>query len=220
MCVRFLTSSFTFSQRLQAFPLPLKRALGRARFLSSLSRIIFNPALISNPCVALSVTHNERYNVESLLTRYRGVDWRQKRDLLCNGGMNPQGEQMNDGLGLDPFEVVFVKAKEYPRVATQVFLNRYTEYAMGRDDLTSNGFDTPRVQVAIQKERVALQERVLRCQASFDADFYLKQNPDLPGAVPRADALKHFNEYGFFERRPYRYKSHWRKARDPDCLFE
>lgn len=127
---------------------------------------------------------------------------------------------MNDGLGLDPFEVVFVKAKEYPRVAaTQAFLSRYTDYAMGRDDLVSNGFDLPHVQVAIQREQTLLRERVLRCQATFDADFYLKQNSDLPGAVSLGDALKHFDEFGFVERRPYRFKSHWTRARDPDCLF-
>lgn len=167
-------------------------------------------------------TFFDRYNIDSLLTRYRGVDWRQQRALSCNAGMNPQGEQMNDGLGLDPFEVVFIKAKEYPRVAaTQAFLSRYTDYAMGRDDLTSNDFDSPRVQVALAQERALLKARVLRCKATFDADFYFKHNPDLAGAVQEAQALDHFNDYGFVERRPYRYKSSsWRKARDKDCRWE
>jgi hypothetical protein len=135
--------------------------------------------------------------------------------------MNPQGVQMNDGLGLDPFEVVFIKAKEYPRVAaTQAFLRRYTDYAMDRDDLTTNGFNSPRVQMALAQERAALNERVLRCEAYFDAEFYLKHNPDLVGAVQEAHALNHFNDYGFVERRAYRYKSGWRKWHDKDCHWE
>ena len=109
---------------------------------------------------------------------------------------------MNDGLGLDPFEVVFIKAKEFPRVAAnQDFLRRYTDYALGRDDLTANGVNSPHGQMALAQERAALNERVLRCQADFDVEFYLKHNPDL-GAMQEAHALNHFINHGFVERRP------------------
>ncbi|GAB5037916.1 Hypothetical protein NocV09_12400030 [Nannochloropsis oceanica] len=160
------------------------------------------------------------FKIDSLLTRYKGIDWRQKRDLHCNAKLNPQLEHMNDGLGLDPFEVVFVKAKEYPLMAAaQAFLHRYTDYAMGRDNFTYNGFHSPRVQIPLAQERTSLNDRVLRCEASFDAGFYLKYNPDLVGAVQEANALNHFNNRGFVERRPYRYNSSTSKSRDRNCRW-
>ena len=79
----------------------------------------------------------------------------------------------------------------------------HTDYAMGRDDLTTNDFDSPRVQVALgtAQERALLKARVLRCKATFDAEFYFKHNPDLAGAVEKADAHQHFNDDGYVERR-------------------
>ena len=156
-----------------------------------------------------------RYNIDSLMTRYQGVDWRMRRaDLVCNMGKNPQAEHMNDGLDLDPFEVLFVKSKAFPRVAsTHEFLARYTAYFMGRDDLASNDFASPRMQAALENERAELQRRVEHCNAVFDGEFYFATNPDLAGAVNQTDALKHWDEYGFLERRPYRFTSTTRRRR-------
>ena len=96
-----------------------------------------------------------RYNIDTM-ARYRGVDWRRNRNTKCNGGLNPQSERMNDGFDLDLFEVVFVKAKDFlhPRC-----LARYTSYFMGNDDLATNDFYSPRVQLGLQNERAVL-ERV------------------------------------------------------------
>jgi len=216
VCLTSLTTSYDSPMKF-CFPTAASR---RAQFPQDINTAHTHaPAHIS--LSAQPNTYLDRYNVDSLLTRYRGVDWRQNRDLPCNARRNPQGEQMNDGLGLDPFEVVFIKAKGYPRVATtQVFLSRYTDYALGRDDLTTNDFNSPRVQVVIEQERALLKARVLRCGATFDAEFYFKYNPDLAGAVEMAHALNHFNDYGFAERRPYRYESSWRKSRDKGCRWD
>ena len=50
-----------------------------------------------------------------------------------------------------------------------------------------------------------MQRKVDRCGAVFDAGFYLAHNPDLVGVVPEEQAFDHFNQYGFRERRAYRY---------------
>lgn len=156
------------------------------------------------------------------MTRYRGLDWQRHRKLECNSGLNPQAEQMNDGLNLDPFEVVFVKAKPFPRVAAvQNFLARYTEYALNPGhDLSSNDYHSPRVQMALDTERMELGRRVERCQAVFDTRFYMQNNPDLIGAVQEEKALQHFDAHGFYERRTYRFTSASVEQQGEDCRFE
>lgn len=50
------------------------------------------------------------HNLGSLMVRYRGVDWRDRRAWGCNGGLGPAlAEHANDGMSLDPYEVLFVK---------------------------------------------------------------------------------------------------------------
>ena len=141
------------------------------------------------------------------MARYRSIDWRKHRDLQCNAGLNPQAPLMNDGLmGLDPYEIVFVKAKEYPKIPVmQGFLDRYTNYYMGQDNVTSNGFTSSDIQEGLDKEKMALQQRVAKC-AAFDMDYYLEYNPDLRGVlIGRDQGVAHFFESGFYERRPYRF---------------
>ncbi len=39
------------------------------------------------------------------------MDWRDKRNHNCNGRWNPTGTFYNDGLDVDPLEVMFVKVR-------------------------------------------------------------------------------------------------------------
>jgi hypothetical protein len=140
------------------------------------------------------------------------VDWRQQRELNCNAGLNPQADRMNDGLPLDPFEVLFIKAKAFPQVpAAAVFLERYTDYflrdakAIDTAALEGNGFLAPAVQRELQREKAALWRKAQRCGAAFDTAFYLARNPDLQGVVPGDAAQAHFEDHGFNERREYRF---------------
>ena len=45
--------------------------------------------------------------------RYQGVDWRDKSNWHCNQRVNPYGEYYNDGVSLNPYEVMFVKVKAH-----------------------------------------------------------------------------------------------------------
>ena len=67
------------------------------------------------------------YNLASMMVRYRGVDWRQHREVACNARLNPY---LDKRLPLDPFEVVFVKAKSDLQVPSSAFHARYTRYNM------------------------------------------------------------------------------------------
>ncbi|GAX83294.1 hypothetical protein CEUSTIGMA_g10720.t1 [Chlamydomonas eustigma] len=51
------------------------------------------------------------YNIDSLMMRYQGVDWRNRSNWGCNGGKSPSGLNYYDGLDLDPYEVMFIKLK-------------------------------------------------------------------------------------------------------------
>jgi hypothetical protein len=52
------------------------------------------------------------YNIDSLMARYQGVDWRSKSIWDCNLGQNPTaGDYILDGVGVDATEVMFVKVK-------------------------------------------------------------------------------------------------------------
>ena len=93
-----------------------------------------------------------------------------------------------------------------PSVAA--FLDRYTGYFLEQQpDLEANKFLAPEVQGALEQERAALWRKARRCHLVFDAAFYLAHNSDLQGVVSEADAPVHFDRYGFFERRAYRFSA-------------
>lgn len=45
------------------------------------------------------------FNLDCLMLRYAGVDWRQRVTWGCNGRRNPSGHWLYDGVDLDPLEV-------------------------------------------------------------------------------------------------------------------
>lgn len=44
------------------------------------------------------------FNLDCLLTKYQGVNWRNSSFANCNGGMNPMWEGRYDGISLNPLE--------------------------------------------------------------------------------------------------------------------
>lgn len=176
------------------------------------------------------------YNIDCLLTRYRGLDWRAQRGLQCNGAKNPQGDRMNDGLTVDPFEVLFVKAKGYPRVpATAAFLDRYTDYYMhgpgadtgvdtgGTEEQGQNRKKPPpptKAQLtalegnaflgpAVQQELQRERAALWRKAARCGAAFdaaFYRARNPDLAGMSDEEARAHFDEHGFFERRAYRFE--------------
>ena len=52
------------------------------------------------------------FNLDCLMVRYQGIDWRLHANQECNGFRNPVGDAANDGLTIHPLEAVFVKYKQ------------------------------------------------------------------------------------------------------------
>ena len=58
-------------------------------------------------------SHRTVTAAQSCATRYQGVDWRHESSWHCNQRLNPYGERYNDGVSLNPYEVMFVKVKAH-----------------------------------------------------------------------------------------------------------
>jgi hypothetical protein len=52
------------------------------------------------------------YGIDSLMTKYHGVDFRLNFTEKCSNQMNPVFDKGSSGITLDPYEVVFVKTKD------------------------------------------------------------------------------------------------------------
>ena len=160
------------------------------------------------------------FNIGSLMTRYRGVDFRDDAYRSCNAKRNPALPGSNDGLELDPFEVVFVKSKTTISLAHDHMVRRYSDYLLGRDDIISNDWESPRAQEALRAALRSKEAVAATCGAVLDIEFYARSNKDL--ALLPLDALpKHYHDHGFSERRLHRYKlkpdtpADW--AQRPEC---
>lgn len=128
------------------------------------------------------------YSVDCLMLRYRGVDWlrEQQAHAACNGGRNPFVALNNDGLDINPLEVLFVKVKPHS-LASDHALQRWTDYRLGRDaDLQQTHFDSPAVQRLLGGRRQRLERLVADCRAAFDHAAFARMYPALARPSPQA----------------------------------
>lgn len=51
------------------------------------------------------------YTIDSFLTRYQGVDWRNQDNWECNHALSPIGKRTFDGVTVSALEAVFPKLK-------------------------------------------------------------------------------------------------------------
>jgi hypothetical protein len=152
------------------------------------------------------------FNIDSLMLRYQGVDWRDKRNWRCNAGYSPYAEHHYDGLSVEPLEVVFVKVKSYllnlqwtgPQKAVKFDEWRTAQLSpqgMSEQVISSNkwadNMDTFRL-----PKMLAMQALGPEC---FDWAFYLEKNRDLV-EFPTSMLFQHFAYNGQFEGRPFRYR--------------
>lgn len=149
-------------------------------------------------------------NIDSLIPKYQGVDWRTQANWGCNGGINPTGELYFDGMTLGPYDVLFVKLKrlmlegQTPGTTTAL---RYQNWMAAADknmqDVTSNAYVTDAE--SIRAPKIALLRG--RGPVCWDGAFYLEHNPDLPqgGISTAGQAWEHYVGNGQFEGRASRY---------------
>ena len=78
----------------------------------------FQRTIRKGEVAASRVLFQAGYGVESLMTKYRGIDLRVNFMQNCSYQLNPTTNDVVDGVTLDPYEVVFVKVKAGNRLYT------------------------------------------------------------------------------------------------------
>ncbi|GAB4813085.1 hypothetical protein N2152v2_000131 [Parachlorella kessleri] len=154
------------------------------------------------------------YTFDCLMLRYQGLDWRDPSVAVCNGGANPLQPGFNDGITVDPLEIMFIKVKasmraaSWPHVATAVKFDQWLSATHQRNPAL-------RIAVAVANEwpqrqaPAVLADAKRRGQACFDHDFYIRSNMYDLGFMfthpdPAAEAWGQFLRMGLFEGRPHR----------------
>ena len=150
-----------------------------------------------------TLSHLNRYNLDCLMLRYAGVDWLSLNPPECNKMLNPYVSMYNDGMSLNPLEVLFVKVKPY-QLASDHVLQRWSDYLLGRDDLSSSRFNSLAVQRVVKIRRQRLIRTVADCHATFDYDGFVAQHPNLDLGSPEA-TYQHFLDSHLFVNVTYRY---------------
>ncbi|KAK9810073.1 hypothetical protein WJX72_004380 [[Myrmecia] bisecta] len=153
------------------------------------------------------------FNIDSLMIRYQGIDWRDRRHWKCNQGFSPYAEHHYDGLSMDPLEVVFVKVKSYLldlKWTGSTKAAKYDRWVTARtvgmreeSDVVANEWVDHADQYRLPK-MLSLQTIGGGC---FDSQYYLEKNYDLAG-FPMSVLFTHFAYNGQFEGRPFRFIPH------------
>lgn len=167
------------------------------------------------------------YTIDSLMLRYQGVDWRDPAVTrhACNGELNPLQPGFNDGINVEPLEVMFIKVKaamraagNWPHVTTTVKYAEWLTIQAGdaaRRAAGAGGTSAAVLESVAGNEWPAktapalLAEAQRRGQACFDHKFYISSGYDLAFMWDQPDpagiAWDQFLTMGLYEGRPYRF---------------
>ena len=161
------------------------------------------------------------------MLRYRGQNFTEIRYSKCTGGDNPSIPFLNDGLPINPLEVVFVVSKPHI-MATDHTLRRYSDYLLGRVDVRENEYFTDRVQWALEARKQRLTRVVKECHAKLDLNHLLtkcSECDDAPKLIQNKFIQDYFTDgYDFrftidetdIESLPYEYCEPFLKYAAPD----
>lgn len=119
------------------------------------------------------------YGVDCLMLRYRGLNMTRVRELEmpCMAGDNPSIPLLNDGLPINPLEVVFVLANPH-LIASDLPVRRYTDYLLGRGGVKESEMYTERGQAVLEARRERLARMVKECNASLDMAHMMSRCPE------------------------------------------
>jgi len=119
------------------------------------------------------------YGVDCLMLRYRDLNLTRVREmeLPCMAGDDPSIPLLNDGLPINPLEVVFVVASPH-MMASDLPLRRYTDYLLGRGGVKESEMYTERGQAVLEARRLRLARMVKECKASLDMTHMMSRCPD------------------------------------------
>lgn len=153
------------------------------------------------------------YNLDCLMLRYQGVDWRDSRAQGCNAGRNPIQESFYDGVNADPLEVLFVKVKNSMHAARwQHVLQavKYDEWAQSKELASPARFEAIAKNGWTELVPARIADAQRRGAACFDRAFYVNANHFDLGFIeaqpdPQAAAWQHFLNSGIHDGRPHRF---------------
>lgn len=163
---------------------------------------------------------NAGYSIDSLMSRYQGIDWQGSRELLnevgCNGDLNPLQPGFYDGTDIDPMEVMFVKVKRAFLESEWPSAVRAERLSLWRDEATSYNI-TEHILAASQNLWLDTRaDRILadahrRNMSCFDWEYYLGANKQDLSEIwdeedPEAGAWDQFIHMGIYEGRPHRWR--------------
>jgi hypothetical protein len=75
------------------------------------------------------------WGLDSLLTRYQGVDWTRSENWQCNQRVRPEFELHYDGISITPYETVFVPVSNSMVAAKWSFVEAAARYEEWMDNL-------------------------------------------------------------------------------------
>jgi hypothetical protein len=150
--------------------------------------------------------------IDTLMTKYQGVDWWNKATWTCNGKVRPDGELTYDGISLSPFETLFVPVNDgavmsgWTAAKTAEKYESWMEETHKKDavpvDVISNEWVTQGWRIKAEK-LVTMNARGPGC---FDFSYYLEHNPDIEELADVPLLLwEHFLVLGQFQGRPHRF---------------
>ena len=138
------------------------------------------------------------FNLDSLMLRYQGVDWRKKENWKCNDGLSPMLPYLHGGKSLDPMEVMFVDLIDAQDTTISNMLI-YSSMSGGelRDCVNCSAMDALKLTPSFVKELYAV----------FDLSFYRDHSSDLRHYTDSA-IWCHFIAHGVREQRSFAITAH------------
>lgn len=155
---------------------------------------------------ATRVILGEGYRVDCLMLRYQGVDLTQLRELgePCMARDNPSLPFLNDGLPINPLEVVFVLTTPQ-LLASDPLLRRYTDYLLGRVGIQENEITTERGKAVLEARRLRLAAMVADCGATLDLAHLSSRCPGCMAEASSEEIQKRFIEQHALHGYDYRF---------------
>ncbi|KAK9817964.1 hypothetical protein WJX72_005006 [[Myrmecia] bisecta] len=157
------------------------------------------------------------YNLDCLMLRYQGLDWRDSRASACNANFNPVQQSFYDGINVDPLEVLFIKVKDSMKAAGWGHVAQAVKYDEWEQQQRQNpppSAEARYAEVATNEWTQLAPRRIAEANrhgsACFDHEFYVSANRfDLGWIMMQPDppnvAWGHFINSGILEGRPHRF---------------
>ncbi|GMH41199.1 hypothetical protein BSKO_09109 [Bryopsis sp. KO-2023] len=146
------------------------------------------------------------FNIDSLMLRYQGVDWRRKENWNCNDRMNPYLAKNYDGVFVNPLEVLFVKVKDQHaegHVGTSTLARKYQQW-MEDEKSVSRSISANAAGASLSTRVLEICSMQFQAKGCLDIDYYKEKNPDVPKEWSSQETYNHFIAFGQFESRKFR----------------